>query len=102
MNNEEIALAINNLKNKYDIIDKRTTKCEQIHEELYNIARSVDKLAFNMDNMVATQKEQNKRIDKLEEEPLENLKYYKKQIISIILSTIIGGVIGAIMCLIIK
>lgn len=63
---------------------------------------SVNKLAVNMDNMCKEQVKQGERLDKMERAPLEDAKYYKRQIVSCIITTVVGAIVGAVLCLILK
>lgn len=79
-------------------MDEAEKKIDSIHE----LSLSVNKLALNMEYMVSEQKEQGDRLKTLEQVPMDNANYFKRQIISSILTGIIGAIIGALLALIIK
>ncbi len=71
--------------------NRRIELLEQNMVTLQDLAMSVQKLAINMEGMLEEQKSQGDRLDKLEEEPARAWKDAKKTIITVIISTIAGG-----------
>ena len=51
--------------------------------------------------MLDEQKEQGERLKKLETEPADNAKYYKRTIISCVITTVLGGILGALIALLV-
>lgn len=102
MTNEEIAVALAELKKEIGSLKHRMKNCEEWREVLNEIAGSVSRLAINMEYMAKEQTEQGQRLARLEQEPADNAKFYRRQLISSILTTIVGIVVGALLMLIIK
>ena len=50
--------------------------------------------------MMEEQKAQGERLRKIEAEPLDDAKHYKRLAIGCIITTVIGGIIGALLTLI--
>lgn len=89
-------------------LKRRVEKVEKELDITKNLVISVNELAINMKYMceeLTKQGErldrQSERIEKLEKEPLDEAKYYKRQIIGCIITGVVGAVIGAIIGLII-
>lgn len=72
--------------------NRRLEILEQNMSTQHSIAMSVQKLAINMEQMLEEQKEQGKRLDKLESEPAENWSSMKRTIFN----TIVGAIAGVI------
>lgn len=100
MTNEEIAVALAEDRNRIKSLEHRITDCEKRDEMLNKITISVEKLATNMEYMVKEQKEQGKRLEKLEQQPSEDFKYYKRLVVGCVATTLIGAVIGAVLSVI--
>lgn len=86
---------IGSLKHRMDNAEKKFDSIE-------SLTLSINKLAVNMEYMCKEQMEQGKRLEKLENTPLEDARYYKRQILSCIITALVGAVIGALLALIIK
>lgn len=89
-------------------LKRRIEKVEKELDITKNLVISVNELAINMKHMCEEQTKQgeilnhqSERIEKLEKEPLDEAKYYKRQIIGCIITGVVGAVIGAIIGLII-
>lgn len=72
-------------------------KCEEQQTTLNKLVNSVDILAVNMKHMAEEQKKQGEHIEKLEKEPAEDFKHYKRLVIGCVITTIIGAVLGAVL-----
>lgn len=83
------------IKHRMDAAEK---KIDSIHE----LSISVNKLALNMEYMVNEQKEQGNRLKTLEQVPMENANYLKRQVVNSILTGVIGAILGALLALILK
>ena len=57
--------------------------------------------AVNMEYMAKEQTKQGARLERLEKEPAESHKYFKRTILTSIITTFVGAVIGAVLALII-
>lgn len=76
------------LKNEVNDIHKLTTSVELIAKQTVDINKKVDGI--------------DKRLDTVEKAPAEDLKHYKRIIISCIITGVISLIIGAIGALILK
>lgn len=108
MTPEDVAVKLENHEQEIKSLKHRMDKREKQEEALHQMAVSIGEMAVNMDYMAKEQKEQGvkidkqgEKIDKLEHEPVEDYKHYKRTIIGCILTTIIGAVLGAILALVI-
>ena len=97
MTNEEIAVKFEDHEHEIKSLKHRMAKCEEQQTTLQKLASSVDVLAVNMKHMADEQKSQREHIEKLEKEPAEDYKHYKRLIIGCVITGIIGAVLGAVM-----
>ena len=109
MTNEEIAVKIQHHEDEIHSLKHRVKDCEEQQGLLNRLVNSTDRLAVNMEYMAKEQKKQgdrlekqNERLDKLEHEPAEDFKHYKKVVIGCIITGVLGALIGAVLTLIIK
>lgn len=66
------------------------------------LATSVEKLALNMEAMLKEQEKQGERLDTLERQPAQNWRALTKTILTTVVSTLTGGVIGTLVALLLK
>lgn len=97
MTNEEIAVQFENHEQEIKSLKHRMNNCEEQHNTLNRLVNSVDKLAINMEYMAKEQKEQGTRLERLEREPTDDFKHYKRLIIGCIVTGLISAVIGAVL-----
>ncbi len=97
MTTEEIAVKFENHEHEIKSLKHRMARCEEQQATLHKIASSVDVLAVNMKHMANEQKSQREHIEKLEKEPVEDFKHYKRLVIGCIITTILGTVFGAVL-----
>ena len=71
--------------------DRRIELLEESVKAIQDLTISVHTLAHDMKQMLEEQKNQGKRLDKLEQEPADAWKRVKTTIITAILSTVAGG-----------
>lgn len=102
MTEKDIILKLNDHDHEIGSLKQRVGKSEENQKALTDLIRGVDKLANSMDNMAREQKAQGARLERLEQEPVDNYKYFKRTIISSIATLILGGLIGAIFAAILK
>ena len=109
MTNEEVAIKLTEHHEEIGSLKHRMNKCEEDNNRLNRMATSIEKMAVSMEYMAKEQKrqadeqtKQGERLEKLEHEPAENMKYYKRTIVSCIITTILGAILGAIIMSIIK
>lgn len=108
MTNEEIAVRLEHDRNEIDSLKHRMKKCEEQTEVLNKLATTTDKLALSMEYMAKEQKKQGEylekqgeKLEKLEHEPAEDFKHYKRVIIGCIITGVLGTLIGALLALVI-
>lgn len=97
MTPEEIAVRFEHDRNEIDSLKHRMDECEEQQTILNKLVNSVDVLAVNMKHMADEQKKQGDKLEKLEHEPTEEFKHYKRLIIGCVVTTVLGAVIGAVL-----
>lgn len=102
MTDNQVELKLNDHEHEIKSIKHRVTDIEKKQGEIETLALSVNKLAINMEHMLNEQKEQGRRLQRLESEPAETAKYYRRTIVTAIITTFAGAIIGAVLALIIK
>ncbi len=100
MTTEEIAVKFEDHEHEIKSLKHRVARCEEQQATLSKLASSVDVLAVNMKHMAEEQKRQCEHIEKLEKEPAEEYKHYKRLVIGCIITTILGAVFGAMLAII--
>ena len=95
---EKVAILETNSKTLFKLIDDVKSEIKAIHkffcgvyQSVYNW-QSVDEKVGNIDT----------RLDAIEKQPSEDIKYYKRTIISCVATGIITAILGALLALIIK
>lgn len=83
---------VKRMQDEHVRLSKRITEVKEVTQQINDLAMSVQRLATNMENMLENQKEQEKRIDEMEERD-GNLW---RQTIGYIVTAVIGIVIGFI------
>lgn len=108
MTQEEVAVQLEHHNDEIESLKRRVGKCEEQQNLLNKLVNSTDRLALNMEYMAKEQKKQGERLEKqgerlekLEHEPAEEFKHYKRLIIGCIITGIIGAILGAVLTLII-
>ena len=101
MTTEEIAVRFEDHEHEIKSLKHRVGKCEEQQATLQKLVNSVDVLAVNMKHMAEEQKRQCEHIEKLEKEPAEDYKHYKRTIIGCVITTVLGTVLGVILATII-
>ncbi len=97
MTTEEIAVKLEHHHDEIDSLKHRMKKCEEQQTTLNKLVSSVDVLAVNMKHMADEQKEQGKKLEKLEHEPAEEYKHYKRLVVGCVITTVLGAVVGAVL-----
>ena len=98
----EVKEKIITIEKDVEVINSRLGKIEEKQESFNELVICVKELALNMKNMTEVQKKQNERLERLEQEPLNNARFIKREIIKVIISVVVGGLLGALLALIIK
>ena len=97
MTNEEIAVKFEDHEHEIKSLKHRMSKCEEQQMILSKIGSSMDKLVIKMDYMAEEQKKQGEHIEKLEKEPAEEFKHYKRLLIGCVITTVVGAILGAVL-----
>lgn len=79
--------------------NRRIQLLEDNLRQINALTVSVEKMAVNMENMLAEQKRQGERLEDLEKEPAETHKQIKLAVITSVIGTIAGAVVMAIITL---
>jgi hypothetical protein len=95
--NETIAVRLENHEQEIKSLKHRMTEQEEKTESLTELTTSVKTLAVNMEYMAKEQEKQGERLEKLEHEPTDDFKYYKRLIIGCILTGVVSLVLGAVL-----
>ncbi len=77
--------------------NRRISLLEENGRHINAMTVSIEKMAVNMENMLAEQKKQGERLDKIKMEPAEIHKQVKITVITAIVSTVAGAVVTALL-----
>jgi len=99
MTNEEIAVKLAEYSKEIGSIKHRLDRVEREQGVIHDLAISVKELALNMQHMIEEQKEQGRRLEALEKEPIARLSQIKTAIITALSTAVIGSIVGAILLL---
>jgi predicted nucleic acid-binding Zn-ribbon protein len=94
---EEIAVKFEDHEHEIKSLKHRVGKCEEQQSTLNKLVSAVDVLAVNMKHMADEQKSQREHIEKLEKEPVEDFKHYKRLVVGCVIRTVIGAIVGAVL-----
>lgn len=97
MTNEEIAVRLENHEQEIKSLKHRMDEQEGKDKTLTELTISVKTLATNMEYMAKEQQKQGEHLERLEQEPADNYKHYKRLVIGCVLTTILGALLGAIL-----
>lgn len=100
MTPEEIAAKIAEHDNRLKVSEHRVADLEEQQKQIQELTISVKELAISVKNMVAEQKAQNDRIEKLESEPGQNWESIKKTVLTTITGTIAGALATGLILLV--
>ena len=85
-------MELERIRDEDDRQNKRIALIEEDTKAINRLTTSIEKLVIQMQDMLAEQKEQSKRIQRLEEEPGDAWRELKKKA----LDTVAGIVVGAL------
>ena len=102
MTQEEIAIKLQDHENQIKSLKHRMDEAEEKDKTLAELTTSVKTLAVNMEYMAKEQQKQGERLERLEREPSENFKHYKRTAIGCIITGVISAIISAVMTFIIS
>lgn len=80
----------------------RIDALEEDAEALHKLATSVELLAQNMKRMTDEQEKQGKRLEALERQPAERWNNMTRTIFTSLVSTLAGGLVGALAALLLR
>jgi 5'-deoxynucleotidase YfbR-like HD superfamily hydrolase len=95
---EKVAMHETNIKTLFKLLDDVKSEIKAIHK----LATSIELLAQKMQSVDEKVGNIDTRLDAIEKQPSEDIKYYKRIIISCVATGIITAVLGALLALIIK
>lgn len=96
--NEQLAVNTENIKTLFNQMKEVKSEIHAIHK----LATSIEILAEKMKSVDENVTNINTRLDRIEEKPSEDLRYYKRTFISCIATGVITAILGALLALIIK
>jgi len=99
MTDEEIAVALKGHEHEIGSLKHRMKDVEREQVAIHDLVISVKELALNMQHMIEEQKEQGRRLEALEKEPIARLSQIKTAIITALATAVIGSIVGAILLL---
>lgn len=79
--------------------NRRIQLLEDNVRQINALTVSVEKMAVNMENMLAEQKRQGDRLEELEKEPAETHRQIKLAVITSVAGTVVGAVLMAVLTL---
>ncbi len=79
--------------------NRRIALLEEEFRKLNSLTVAVEKMAVNMENMLAEQKRQGDRLEELEKEPAETNRQIKLAVITSVIGTVAGAAVMAILTL---
>lgn len=80
--------------------NRRIALLEENGQHINAMTVSIEKMAINMENMIAEQKKQGERLEELEKVPVETNRQVKSAVITALTGGVIGAVITAILSII--
>ena len=106
---QTMAITIAQLEKDVQGLNQRLERNEKRVEQMTQINESLIKLTATMDYMAKEQKRQGdqltaqgEKIDKIEKEPGENAKYYKRTAVTCIITGLVSAALGALIALLFK
>ena len=87
---------------RIDSLTTRMDKLEVITENLNKLALAVQQIADNQSQMLDQQTILKKDVESLKKQPVDDAKYYKREIVKSVIVGIASAILGALLALIIK
>ncbi len=97
---ESINLKLNDHNHEIDSLKHRVKEFEKNQVAIAELTKSVGELAINMKYIANDQNEIKTRLNAIEREPAESAKYYRRILVSCIITAVIGAIVGALIALI--
>ena len=101
MKSRDVSVKLAEYHKEIGSLKHRMQKCEEQTELWHKLASSIDKLAVNMKHMAEEQRAQGLRLEKLEHEPADEFKQYKRLIVGCIISSSVSMLLGALVALLV-
>nr|WP_296489000.1 hypothetical protein [uncultured Acetatifactor sp.] len=99
MTPEEVAVKFEGHDHEIKSLKHRMDAQEEESKSIQALVVSVEKMAVNMENMLAEQKKQGERLEELEREPAEAHRQIKMSVVTAFVSAIAGAIAGAVLVL---
>lgn len=99
MTEEEVTIKLTNHDNEVKSLKHRVDSLEEQNTTIQNLVLSVEKMAMTMQNMVETMKNHNIRLESIERKPADQWNSMQKTIFTTVISTLAGGIVGALVML---
>lgn len=96
MTEEEIAVKLEGHEHELKSLKHRMIKQEDNSNIIQGLLLQVKELAVTMQQMLEEQREQGKRLDRLEEEPADSWRQLKRMVLTAAVSGLAGAVVGAL------
>lgn len=81
---------------------KRLDRLEETTAAVQELATSIQLMAQNLERMTTEQEKQGERLEKLEQQPAERWNTMTRTIFTSLVSTLAGGIVGALVATIVK
>lgn len=99
---EEIDRIVIEVEQRSKSNTKRLDRLEETTAAVQELATSIQLMAQNLERMTTEQEKQGERLEKLEQQPAERWNNMTRTIFTSLVSTLAGGIVGALVALIIK
>lgn len=96
MTEEEIAVKLEGHEQELKSLKHRMIKQEDNSNIIQGLLLQVKELAVTMQQMLEEQREQGKRLDRLEEEPADSWRQLKRMVLTAVVSGFAGAAVGAL------
>lgn len=93
---------VSHLKGEHADFDRRLERLEKSTAAVQELTTAVKLLAQNMEHMAKEQADQGQRLKALEAEPAQRWNNMTRTIFTSVLSTLTGGMLGAILALVLR
>ena len=91
MTHEDIAAKFAEHENRIKVSEHRIADMEKVQGQIQDLTVSIKELAIGVKNLTTTTDDLKVRMDRQEAEPAENMKIIRNQIITSIISIIVGA-----------
>lgn len=102
MDEKDLQTGIVELQCECKEMNRRIALLEASQVQIQELVVSVNKLANNMEHMLEAQKEQNRRLEAIENAPTKEYRELKGKVVTTVITSIVSLIVGAVMALIFK